>query len=167
MKTLLRQILLAVAMSYSFAAAAQESRDTTRIVHNFPSEHSYFGLDVGVDLSDATQVRFGFSTATQFAGCAGWGAGGHALGISFRPESNTGGVYGQVWATVFMLNIGLKAAYETNLHDKWATLQPQIGLGVGLLRVTYNYAIPFGLDDRALVPRHSLGVAYTFPMAEH
>jgi hypothetical protein len=165
MKLVLKRIMLVPAFCCTLTAAAQEW-DSTRVVMDFPREHHYFGLDVGADLSDATQVRFGFSRAAQFAGCAGWGAGGHALGVSFRPESNACGMYGQVWATVFVLNVGLQAGYETDLRDSWGTLQPQIGLGIGLLRMTYNYTFALGLEDRSGVPRHSLGIAYTFPMSE-
>jgi hypothetical protein len=165
MGSLLKNSLAALAFGCALTANAQETDSTWRVM-DFPRSSTYFGLEVGADLSYNSRIRFGYSAATQFAGCAGWGAGGHALGVSFRPESNACGMYAQVWATVFVLNVGLQAGYETDLRDNWATLQPQVGLGVGLFRLSYNYSIPFGLSDRSVVPRHNLGIAYTFPMTE-
>lgn len=149
----------------AFPLQAQESDSTHYVLHDFHRSESLIGLEAGVDISESgTAYHFGFSYATLERSCVlGAVFSGSSAGIAFMPESNTCGVYVQRWLTIAIIDFGLKAGYETDLRSQWALVQPQIGLGAGLFRVTYNYTIPIFIDEKAPVPRHNLGIAYTFP----
>lgn len=149
----------------AFPLQAQETDSTHYVLHDFRRFESLVGLETGADISESgTAYHFGLSYATMERSCVlGQVSSGSSAGIVFMPERNICGVYVQRWLTLAIIDFGLKAGYETNLRSQWAVIQPQVGLGFGLFRITYNYTAPIFIDEKAPVPRHNLGIAYTLP----
>jgi hypothetical protein len=124
----------------------------------------YAGFEAAVDICGPnTSYQFGLSRVLKERSCVvGQISGGQSVGVSFIPETHTCGVYVQRWMTIFVTDLGLKIGYERNPRYQWASVQPKIGLGLGMFRATYNYTIPVFFNERTEVARHTLGIAYTF-----
>lgn len=165
----MKHLLYLLLFGCSFTVTAQEpdSSDWTNNSLDWYPQH-FIGLEAGMDLSHGSSaVHVGFSSAYLERSCVlGRVARGESVGISLNPSLNSYGVYFNRWITVAMFSFGLKGAYESNGSHQWATIQPQIGLGYGMFRLTYNYSIPFFFGARETVSRSSLGIAYTFSIAD-
>jgi hypothetical protein len=167
----LRSFAVLLLIAAPFTGRSQEIPDSSDVRMELPhmrmARHS-IGLDLGIDISDASAIRIGYASSWQEWSCAlGAVSSGTTAGISYNPTLNACGLYLGRWLTLAIVDLGLRFSYETNLTHQWSVIQPQIGLGFGLFRLTYNYNIPFFFGSRLPdFQRHAFGIACTFKMEE-
>ena len=164
MKSLITTCLICFSLGYSHA---QEVFASEEIRHDLFQEHQSVGWDLGMDYSAQPSFRIGFARTHEERSCVvGAVRAGLAIGLSMNPDLSTTGVYINDWMAMGPLNLGLKLSYEKDNRFQWMTFQPQIGLGLQRFRLFYGYNANVFFSGRTNVPRHILGIGYTFSISE-
>jgi hypothetical protein len=146
---------------------AQEVSVSENIRHDLFQPHQSVGWDLGMDYSAEPSYRIGFARIHEQRNCVvGSVRSGLAAGLSMNPELSTTAVYFNDWLSIGPLNLGLKLSYEKDNRFQWMTLQPQIGLGLQRFRLFYGYNATIFFSDRTAIPKHILGIGYTFNISE-
>jgi hypothetical protein len=161
MKSVIATCLMCLLLGYS---RAQE------VYSNLPDlfqSHTSVGWDLGMDYASQPSYRLGYAVTHEKRSCVvGSARSGMAVGLSINPELNTNGMYVNNWLAIGPLNLGLKLEYEKSNRLQWMTFQPQIGLGLQRFRLFYGYNAIIFLSGSTKVPRHVLGIGYTFSITE-
>lgn len=164
MKSLVITCLICFSLGYSHA---QDVSTGENIRYDLFQPHKSVGWDLGMDYSAEPSYRIGFARTHEVRSCVvGSVRSGLAAGLSMNPELSATGVYINDWLSIGPLNLGLKLSYENNNRFQWMTLQPQIGLGLQNFRLFYGYNAAIFFTGRTAIPKHILGIGYTFNISE-